>query len=203
LADRRSRVALLLCALLCATPASSFADWYVTPFVGVKFGGSTTLLDLEGSAGMTKMAIGGSVSLLSDGVLGLEGDYSIFPGFFQTDDPEPVVGSSRVQTLTGSVILAAPLGWTRESLRPYLVGGVGWMKATSDDLLPVPVLPVDAHLVALNLGVGAVGMLSDRAGLRFDLRRFSNLDRDTPAGFSFGSARLSFWRATVGVTFRY
>jgi len=51
--------------------------------------------------------------------------------------------------------------------------------------------------------VGAIGMLGDRAGLRFDVRHFSNLDRGERSGLSLSSPRLKFWRATVGVTLRY
>ena len=203
MADRSTWIPFLLVAFTCLAPAPAAADWYVTPFVGMKFGGSTTLVDFASSEGTKKVAIGGSVALISDGLFGVEADYSFYPGFFQSDRPllGSVVESSQVQTLTGNVIIAVPLGITRESLRPYVVGGLGWMKASSDDIQSI--FTFDNNLVALNLGAGAIGMLGNRAGLRFDVRHYNNLDRDTPTGFSIGLARLSFWRATVGVTFRY
>jgi hypothetical protein len=204
LAERRIRATLLACLLLSCAPAPAAADWYFTPFIGYDFGASTTLVDLEYNGdSRTKVTFGGSAALLV-GIFGVEADYAYVPGFFE--NPEPLNGAllldSHVQTLTGNFILAAPLSLTRESLRPYVVVGVGWMDAVAQDIRDE--LPVDSNLTAFNVGGGAIGMLGTRTGLRFDLRRFTNLDRDTPTGNTLGgSARLSFWRATVGLTFRY
>ena len=192
---------VLLCLSGCLVPASAAADWYITPFLGLAFGGSTTLVDLDQAVGDSKLVVGGSVAQLSDGLLGVELDYALYPRFFQGDAREPLIESSRVQTLTGSLMVAAPLSLTRESFRPYLVGGLGWMGVSSLDLLDV--IPVERNLLALGVGVGAIGMLGDRAGLRFEVRHFTNLDRDVASGTEFGRARLSFWRATVGATLRY
>ena len=57
------------------------------------------------------------------------------PGFFQNSSGTGLVIGSRVTTLTGSVIVALPLSVTHESLRPYAVGGLGVLHATSEDLL--------------------------------------------------------------------
>jgi hypothetical protein len=198
------RVAVLAALLLGVAPAPAAADWYFTPFIGYDFNGSTTLVDLEyNGASRRKTTFGGSATLLH-GVLGLEVDYAYVPRFFQ--NPEPLNGvllsGSHVQTLTGNFLVAAPLSLTRESLRPYLVVGAGWMDAVAEDLQNA--FPLDSNLTAFSVGGGAIGMLGQRTGLRFDLRRFTNLDRDPPTGNSLGgSARLGFWRATVGLTFRY
>lgn len=199
-------------------PAAAEADWYFTPFYGWDFKGTTTLVDFEyGGRNRSKPTFGGSVLVIT-GIVGVEADYAFVPGFFQNPDcgsrpvrtdlcpsEEPVVSASHVQTFTGSVVLAAPLSLTRESLRPYVVAGLGWMDASSA-FTPAAVgdlFSFDRNLVGLNLGVGAIGMLGNRAGLRFDLRRFSNIDRSVPSGTELASARLKLWRATVGVTLRY
>ena len=198
-------------------PSVAEADWYFMPFYGWDFKGTTTLVDLEYARGRnrTKPTLGGSVVLLGD-ILGIEGDYAFIPGFFQNPQCRPVseadcatqgpvITDSHVQTLTGGVMVAAPLTWTRESLRPYVGAGVGWMGASSEYQPPAvgALLSFDRHLVALNLGGGAIGMFSNRTGLRFDLRRFTNIDRDEPRGTELESPRLSFWRATVGFVLRY
>lgn len=201
-ARRAGLAGSLAIVLLFLAPVPAAADWYFTPFIGIKFGGSTTLASpLVQIEVARKAALGGSVALISNGLLGVEADYGFYPGLFVQADDELVVASNRAQTLTGSVLLAAPLGLTRESLRPYLVGGVGWMSVIGSDEFVF--FPVDEDFIALNLGVGAIGMLGDRFGLRFDVRHFSNLDRDEPSDGSSESPRLKFWRGTVGVTLRY
>ena len=86
-------------------------------------------------------------------------------------------------------MLAAPLALTRESLRPYVVGGIGWMDAWAQDQLMA--FPVDCDLTALNVGGGAIGMLSNRAGLRFDLRRFKGIAGSSPSCATLSTARGS------------
>jgi hypothetical protein len=212
LAERWRRAALIAGVLLCAVPSRAAADWYFTPFVGWDINASTTLVDWEyGGRSRTKLTFGGSVLLLT-GILGVEADYAVVPGFFENPACDgrrestdcstllAVITSGHVQTLTGNVIVAAPLALTRESLRPYVVAGVGWMDVVARSIADF--VPVDTDMVAFNVGAGAIGMLGNRSGLRFEVRRFTNLDRDT-SGASFGRARLGFWRATVGVTLRY
>ena len=216
MAERWSCRALLASAILCVLPWIAEADWYVIPFYGWDFNTATTLVDLEYRGGnRTKPTLGGSVVLIGD-VLGIEGEYAFVPRFFsnprcgsQPPRPDlcpavdPVVTDSHVQTLTGGVIVATPVSVTRESLRPYLAAGIGWMDASIDYAVVQDLLSFNRNLVAFNVGGGAIGMFSDRTGLRFDLRRFTNIDRDEPRGTELESARLTFWRATVGFVLRY
>ena len=108
------------------------ADFLITPFVGNAFGGRTTLLDLDvGAVSSKHWTFGASAAWLSDQVLGVEGDFATVPGLLSELERKPacVIGS-RVTTLTGNVIAALPLSVTRESLRPYVTGGLGLMRAT-------------------------------------------------------------------------
>jgi hypothetical protein len=213
LAERRVQAALLALALLLAAPSRAAADWYFTPFFGWDLNGSTTLIDWEyGGRSRTKVTFGGSVMLLK-GVVGVEADYAMVPGFFENPACDgrvesadcktglAVITSGHVQTLTGNAVIAAPLALTRESLRPYVVAGVGWMDVVAQSAANF--VPIDTDMVAFNVGGGAIGMLGNRTGLRFEVRRFINIDDDTASRMSFGRARLKFWRATVGVTLRY
>lgn len=214
MADRLRLVTLLTVLLCCAAPRPAGAEWYFTPFVGPAFRGTTTFLDPEyGGRQRTKVTFGGSATVLK-GVVGAEADYAFLLGFFQNPACDrtpsggscpslgPLVTQSRLQTLTGNVLVAAPLSLTHESLRPYLVSGIGLMDVAIDDIRGV--LPINTTLTAFNIGGGAIGMLGTRTGLRFDLRRFSSLNRDVPSGTSIGGpARLQFWRATIGLTVRY
>lgn len=204
--------ALLAASLLACTPTPAAAEWYFTPFFGWDVAANTTLIDLEYlGANRTKVTVGGSAAVFF-GIIGVEADYAFAPRFFQNPDPPrdplnpnppvgPLVASSHLQTLTGNVILAAPLSWTQESLRPYLVGGAGWMDAASVDVIGD--VPVNCNMTAFNIGGGAIGMLSNRAGLRFDLRRFRGIGRTVPSCPGISSPRLNLWRATVGFVLRY
>ncbi|HZJ32762.1 MAG TPA: outer membrane beta-barrel protein [Vicinamibacterales bacterium] len=200
LVPARGRILVLAVLFLCCQVAEARADFFITPFLGSEFAGSTTLLDLDtGAASSKHWTFGGSAAWLSDGILGVEADFSIVPGFFQNSSGTGLVIGSRVTTLTGSVIVALPLSVTRESLRPYAVGGLGLLHASSEDILS---LNESGDWLGLQIGAGAIGLITNRAGVRFDLRHLRALSRDTTLRGE-QTSKLSFWRATVGVTLRY
>lgn len=194
-----ARLAAAVGVFLCLGAGQARADWLITPFIGGSFAPETTFLVFEEGAGR-KLAFGGSVAWLSDGLVGLEAEFSHMPGFFEGDYVLGLVLTSRVTTLGGNVVLAAPLSMTRESLRPYLVGGVGLLQARSKHAGGL--FPVDADLLGVTLGAGAIGLVSERTGVRFDLRHIkAGSGADGPFARP-GVSRLSFWRATLGVVFR-
>jgi hypothetical protein len=195
---RRLAVAVLL--LVWTPPAEAHADWLITPFLGTSLAGETTFLIFEEGGGR-KLTLGASVALLSDGIVGIEAEVGHTPRFFEGVNRLGLVLTSRVTTLSGNVIVAAPLAVTRESLRPYLVGGLGLMQARSKHAAGL--FPVDEDLLGLNIGAGAIGFVTERTGLRFDLRHFKAVTGTDGPRARPGVSRLSFWRATAGVTIRY
>ena len=195
---RRLAVALLI--VFAVPPSRARADWLIIPFLGGSFAPETTFLVFEEGAGR-KFTLGGSVALLSDAFLGIEGDFSHTPHFFEGDNPLGLVLISRVTTLTGNLILAAPLALTRESLRPYVLAGVGLMQARSSNAGGL--FPIDRDLTGLDLGGGAIGMITARTGVRFDLRYFKAITGEDGPFARAGVSRLSFWRASIGLTLRY
>ena len=195
---RLPSVALLL--LFCALPARVYADWLLTPFLGTAFGNDTTFLVFETNTGR-KLTLGASVALIGSGILGVEADVGHTPGFFQGSDPRGLVLTSRVTTFGGNFIIAAPLALTRESLRPYVVGGLGLIQARSQHAADI--FPIDQNLLGLTLGAGALGLVTDRAGLRFDIRHIKAVSGAEGPFERPGTSRLRFWRATAGVTIRY
>ena len=192
--------AFLLAWLALAVPAAASADWLVSPFVGTTLGGSTNLLTLDSSSGNKKFTFGASFGFLSDGLFGLEASAGHTPHFFEGSSGSLVL-TSGVSTLTGDVIVAVPQSITGYSLRPFFVVGVGLLHANSRDLIQF--VSFDSNLLALNLGGGAIGMLSNRTGLRFEIRQYKNVSADSTATTSGMSTRISFWRASVGVVLRY
>ena len=211
LVPARGRILLLAVVFSWGQVAEARADFFITPVVGSEFAGSTTLLDLESAASLKHWTFGGSAAWLSDQVLGVEADFAIVPRFLQNSNVTPLVTESRVTTLTGSVIAALPLSVTRESLRPFIVGGLGLIRGSAEDTLRLnescipdqtPGVTCPGNWLGLQLGAGAIGLITDRAGVRFDLRHFRTLSRDVTL-LGERTSKLSFWRATVGVSLRY
>jgi len=189
-------MAIVLCGL--AVPVH--ADYLFMPFIGGAFGGSTVFLterpaDSTESLG-THLIFGGSAGWLSTGILGVEGDFAYAPRFFERDGR--IVLASTVATVSGSVIVATPLRVTGYSLRPYLIGGLGLIHTGITYTADI-VDPVDDNSLGMNLGAGAIGLLSPRTGLRFELRHFRTFSRDAIETTGERDARLSFWRVTFGV----
>jgi len=196
----RRRLAVALAFCLWMPPATAHADWLITPFLGTSFSSRTTLRIFEELAGR-KLTLGAAVSFLSDGLFGLEAEVAHTPRFFEGNDRLGLVLTSRVTTISGSAIIAAPLALTRESLRPYFVGGLGLIQARSKHAADL--FPIDENLPAVNIGVGAIGFLTERTGIRFDLRHFRVIRGSGSALAPPGTSRLSFWRVSVGAAVRY
>lgn len=183
-------------AFVVPLPAHAATEWQIRPFVGVTFGGGTTLIDPERASGRANVVFGLSGGVLGD-VVGVEMDVGSAPGFFQSGDTH-LVGSSRVTTLTWNGIVGPSRRATAYSLRPFFVGGFGVMRARSNDLSGE--LGADLTRPAFDLGGGVSGALSVRTGLSWDLRYFRSLrgERDTGLGLE----RLSFWRANMTLVVR-
>src|SRR6187200_2974991 len=105
------RLAVLVLVLGTAVPAR--ADWHLAPFAGIKFGGATTLNDLDDEADNRKLIFGATITWIGRGIVGLEGDVSLVPNYFTGAD-SPIYASSLVTTAMGNVVVTAPLGWTRD-----------------------------------------------------------------------------------------
>jgi hypothetical protein len=197
----RTLVALVVVAV--GTASDARADWMFTPFVGSSFGTQTSYTILEtGPARHSQLIFGGAAAYLSRGIFGVEADLSYAPHFFERADRLGLTGSitgSGVTTLNGSVIVAVPLAVTRESLRPYAVAGMGLIHASANDSLHV--FDIHDNILGANLGAGAIGLISPRTGFRFEIRHFRSV-QNAPKLTGENSARLSFWRATVGVVIR-
>jgi hypothetical protein len=207
---RTCRVLTLLGILITCAPRIAAADWLIAPFIGLTFNGETTLIDPEGGAQKTHWSLGGAVSWLGQSPIGVEGLFQYTPGFFQNKNPSdfdevppvPIVDSRVIATM-GNAVLTIPRSWNEYGLRPFVSGGVGVLSASSTDFISL--LPVHENLFGYNVGGGAIGFLTQRVGVRFDLRYFGTLkanEVDSGAA-SVGPPRLSFWTASVGLVLRY
>jgi hypothetical protein len=195
----RAGVLALTLLLLLLRPAETSAEWQVRPFLGVTFGGGTTLVDLAHAAGSPNIVVGVNGTLLGD-IFGIEVDFARAPGFFETGD-QNLVQRSRVTTFTGNVVITPPRHLTEYTLGPYFVLGAGLMRARSQDLSGELSLP--SNLPAMDVGGGATGFLSKRIGLNWEARYFRSVGGKELRGLSIGPEQLSFWRASMGLVIRY
>jgi hypothetical protein len=177
------------------------AERQVRPFIGVTFGGDTTFVDLENAAGRPNVSLGFNLAFLGE-VLGVDVDFGHAPGFFQAGDQHLVLRSG-VTTLTGNVIVAMPHRLTEYTLRPYIVGGAGIMRAHIDDYFGA--LQVADTLGTADVGAGAIGFLTNHVGICWEVRRFHSFTRNSQVrGVTVrGAEQLSFWRATTALAIRY
>jgi hypothetical protein len=198
----------VLAVVLCGSPREARADYLFMPFVGGVFARQTIFITgLEDSGvadreGSTPIIFGGAAGWLGSGLLGFEGEFAYAPHFFERDDPLDLIVTSNLLTLTGSVIVAVPLSVSAYSLRPYAIGGAGLAHSGISYLNPAAFPAIDDNSMAFNVGAGAIGFLSPRTGVRFELRHFRTFDREPNEATLEVASKLSFWRITAGIVIR-
>jgi hypothetical protein len=196
------RAAVLTGICLGASTPTAHADYIFTPFVGKTFAPTNALSPQPLTVSVEKQTwiLGGAATWLTRGMLGAEVDFGYAPRFFKTNVlTRP--GSS-VTSLTGNLLLAVPLSVTRDSLRPYVSAGMGMLHAGVEEDRVSPA-PIDRNLLAVSIGGGAIGFLTPRAGVRFDLRHVRSTSSGQNTATLLNEPRLGFWRATIGVAIRY
>ena len=185
---------------LLMSPAAARADWLLTPHLGASFGGGS---------GFT---YGASIGWMGAGKFGFEAEIAQTPGFLDLDNDleiNPLLDADDIDFIDDSAtsfmfnaIVGAPIGGTSGTgFRPYFSGGVGWMNASveSDELL----FEESNNKFGFNLGGGIMTYVG-AFGVRGDVRYYETLsdsNLDNSLGLELGD--YSFWRATVGVTFRW
>ena len=210
---RTAMVLLFVTAM--ARPAS--ADWLFTPYLGIVFGGAANTVDIDtlDEAFEQRANFGGSLSAMGGGVFGFEVDFNYTPNFFQLteggEDFEFFDVDSSMTTLMGNLVIGIPVGGTTGGgVRPYVTGGAGLMRANIrfEDIFD----DLSTNELGINFGGGVHIFFNDNIGVRGDLRYFRALeqqDDDDPEedddflDEDFGLEDFHYWRATVGVTFRF
>lgn len=206
---RRSlHVAAFHLLILGALPHAASAEWQLTPLFGFTFKGDTTLIsetdEFTPGANNLHWNFGGSVALIGSWPIGVEALVLYTPGFLEREDAVQILQSSRTTALMGNLVLATPRSWNEYGLRPFVSGGFGLLRTSAQDFGENVIWQEPVNLFGFNIGGGAVGFISERTGLRFDLRYFRHVrPAEAVPGTSFGDIELSYWNAAVGVVFRY
>ena len=191
-----------------AAPSTALAEWHITPMIGVTFAGGTTFLNPQDAVSKHHKDFGGAVALLGPGIIGAEAVVVITPGFFETsrtplatDVPRVEIDTSRALAVMGNVMLTTPRRWTEYSLRPFVSGGFGLLQVSQTPAID-RAIPVHAHVAGFNLGGGAIGFLTPKTGVRFDLRYYRSLRQTDQGDMAIGLARLHYMSISVGLVFR-
>lgn len=170
--------------LLVGWPIAASADNVFTPFIGASFGpGDTERVSTWGL----------SLASMAGGVFGFEIDSSRTA---EAMTSSVFVDNSRVTQVTGNIIVGAPI----KAVRPYVVGGIGWVRTeiNATDLS----LAEQTDGLGATVGGGLMGFFSDHVGARVDLRYL----RGASVGDSlteFELEKVGFWRAAVGLALRF
>jgi hypothetical protein len=201
--------ALLVAGMVGWTAAPAAADWSVTPWLGVNFGGNADFGDVgDFEDNFEKKAVfGGTVQWMGNGIIGAEVDFGWAPNFFEvtTGDGDFDFGDSNLTTLMGNIVVGVPVGGqSGPGIRPYGSGGIGLIRSSVDggELFE----DLSANDLGVNVGGGVLGYINDHVGIRGDIRYFRSLqdnDGDDVDLGDLGLADFRFWRASVGVTFRF
>ena len=183
-----------------ATPAS--ADWMFTPFIGATLAPNAefSLGDLDDAIG-ERVTFGASATWMGAGIVGVQIDFGSTPNFFQVEaGPNDFdFGDGNVTTLMANVVLGAPIGGqSGPGVRPYGSGGFGLFRTNIDagDFFE----GINSNDFGANIGGGVHIFFNDDIGINGDIRYFRALQQSDDE-FSFED--FDFWRAVVGLTFRF
>jgi opacity protein-like surface antigen len=225
----RSAPYLLAASLALALPASALAqtptppapapttasgssgyysnEWIASGAIGSNFSQNSDNLNVNDDA---SIAFGGSIGYMWHGAIGAEflGDFS--PSFktssvLVADDPH-------MASYMFNVIAGIPIGGG-DQFKPYVSGGLGGVQASADlltnplDLNSATVTGNDIRFGG-NVG-GGVMAFAGPVGFRADVRYFrTSSDEVIVSGLADQFAAslitgLNFWRANIGVAFRW
>ena len=191
----------LVCLLL--SPAAARADWLFTPQLGSTFG--------NGSG----FSYGASIGWVGEGKFGWEFEWASTPGILghniddainhdliDRDFDRDLLDDSAASYMFNAVV-GGPRRGSNNAFRPFFSGGLGWMKSSieSDTLL------FDEELSDTNFGFnlgGGVMTYFSNVGLRGDIRYYQTMSgQQVNDVLDIEVGDYDFWRATVGVTFRW
>ncbi len=190
---------LLAAGLLAGTATPAHADGFISPSIGVDFGGQAggTLVNSVNNG--NKINWGVAAGWMGAGIFGVEEDFMHAPNFFGSGGN---IDSSRVVTLMTNAIVGIPVGGQHGGgIRPYGAIGVGWMNQNITTLNGVG--NFSENDFGWDIGAGVMGYFSDHLGLRVDYRYFRNFQETSSNTIGLQVGHFNFNRASVGVLFRF
>ena len=189
--------AIWIFALVTIVPSEAMADWIVRPFVGAAVNPKHGFVDLEQTAGNSKLVLGAAAGW-QPRAIGVEFELGVLPGFFGGADDLIIAG--RVTTVMGNVTWQLPRPHESSRLRAYVAGGAGIVRIRLEDTLDA--FSSKTSLAAGNAGGGVLVRLRPRIDVNADVRYFKTQYGD-PDRAAFTEPFVSFTRVTGGVVLRF
>ena len=186
-----------ICALLTMVPSEATADWIVRPFFGAAVNPSHGFVDLEQSAGDSKLVLGAAAGW-HPRAMGVEFELGVLPGFF--DGADDLIVAGNVTTVMGNVTWQLPTPHESSRLRAYVAGGAGIVRVRLEDALDA--FSSRTSLAAGNAGGGVLVRLRPRLDVNADVRYFKTQYGDVDRA-AFTEQFVSFTRLTGGVVLRF
>jgi opacity protein-like surface antigen len=181
--------------LLVLTPAAAHADWLLSPMLGQTFGGDTH--------GRVHTVFGAAIGQLDEEAFGWEADFAYSPDFFEGADGDFDFTGNNSRVVTAMLNVLASGSTT--AIRPYVTVGLGLMQidVESNDGL----FESTTRELGYNAGVGLMGLIGDRLGLRADLRYMRSFQNQLPSwtrgiDIDVAPGNFDYFRAGVGLTVR-
>ena len=184
--------------LLAAAVRPASADGFLTPYIGFNFGGDssncaslTTCEDKRTNFGVSVGSMGSA--------LGFEEDIA-----FATDFFGKVPGADNsVFTAMSNLLTGVGVG----RVQPYVLIGIGLIRPHTSLKITQNVTEFQKNSLGYDLGGGINGYFTRHVGIRGDIRRFKTL-QDVPilktiTNQVLQNDKLEFWRASLGLAFRF
>ena len=193
-------------------------QWFASGFVGSNFSASldTDIDNLNDNSSNSSLEFGGNIGYTWNRVFGVEFLADFTPGFgvdrfLDDDDFNLLVDDPRLNTYMFNLIAAVPISAGR--FQPFISGGLGGMSLVADvrDSLLDPDSRTRSSLSRMgsNLG-GGVYTFAGNVGVRADVRWFHSSSDDNRTATIIADqltenivSGLSFWRANIGIAFRW
>jgi opacity protein-like surface antigen len=193
LAVRRMTLAAVALIALVAVPRDSFAQGFVSPFIGYNFSGDAgcpTITDCDDKNVNWGVGFGALGS-----VVGFEAEFSYTDNFFG----EAPGFESSVLTFMGNFMIAPRFG----PVQPYGLVGLGLMK-TEAELSADDIFSSDNNDLAWDVGGGLMVFFGDHFGVRGDVRYFHAFGALDLLGIDLGQEeKLDFGRFSGAAVFRF
>lgn len=192
---RRVLVVSVISACLVGMPGVARADVFLTPYLGVNFGGAAGTDAVSGDrfAADSRANLGATLTWLGTSGLGVEVDVGFIPDFFKPRDLQlDLLGSNNVTTVMANIVLGRKGG----GIQPYVSAGGGLLRSQVGSFGSL--LEGVDNGFGVNAGAG-VRIGPSRFSIRGDVRYFRNV-AGVDDVFADVTDGLSFWRATTGLS---
>jgi opacity protein-like surface antigen len=189
-----ARLVILVALFLVATSIPSRAQGFISPLIGYDFGGNSGCPQISGCEDK-RTNVGVAFGTMGR-ILGFEEEFADAKNFFGSVGTQ----SSSVITLMSNIMIVPAIG----PVHPYLLGGLGLMKAHVD-FTRTDLLSTTNNSLAWDLGGGVTVLFGQHLGVRGDIRHFHSTKEFTIPFIALTATteKLNFGRASAALVLAF